>query len=392
MINEENHRLTKIKYNEGEDIIIMFGITGSSSTPPTTVVKGPSQQQHPAAGGGGAGTCTMGIHGLVVKAFCVFAAAFVAISLLSNVAISESNEYTGLAVRGATGLGAGQAAAAVGRSSTSMSTAELPPMMSIEAHWEGAFGSAPTFRLYSKRYESLWHDVSLYPGPGGTGRKKNFIHMVTEIPKGETIKMELQKHLPRNPIARDVDPANKVTPRRFTYGEMFVNYGFLPRTWEDPDVVSSFFGGSMSRGDNDPVDVMEVGLSVLEMGSITPCKVLGYFELIDQGETDYKILCLALSDIDESRINDIADLRQYKPGLVEKIADWLENYKTTDGKPRNVLTSRDPGPAAQAMTVINETYQRWMALCGQDGTPLENLSKSVSGFWLDSPSCRGRRS
>ena len=41
-------------------------------------------------------------------------------------------------------------------------------------------------------------------------------------------------------------------------------------------------------GDDDPVDVVEIGEAALEMGSFTPVKVLGCLSMIDDGELDWK--------------------------------------------------------------------------------------------------------
>ena len=45
------------------------------------------------------------------------------------------------------------------------------------------------------------------------------------------------------------------------------NYGMLPQTWEDPGHEHPEM---KVMGDNDPVDVVEIGSAALEMGSVTP--------------------------------------------------------------------------------------------------------------------------
>ena len=52
------------------------------------------------------------------------------------------------------------------------------------------------------------------------------------------------------------------------------NYGCLPQTWEDPNVKGDA-NVDGAFGDDDPVDVVEIGAASLEMGSFTPVKVLG---------------------------------------------------------------------------------------------------------------------
>ena len=125
------------------------------------------------------------------------------------------------------------------------------------------------------------------------------------------------------------------------------------------------------------------------MGSVTPCRVLGSLQLIDEGETDHKILCIALSDPDASRIHNVEDLESVKPGTLERLLDWLKNYKTSDGKPANKLASDIPRTVEDALEVISEVHERWRTLCGHDGTRRSNLSSKTEGFWLASPGCRG---
>ena len=141
-------------------------------------------------------------------------------------------------------------------------------------------------------------------------------------------------------------------------------------------------------GDNDPLDVMEIGSGPLEMGSINPCRVLGSLELIDEGETDHKIICITLSDPDASRIHTMDDLDKVKPGTTARLVDWLKRYKTSDGKPENSLARDTPTSVREAMDIINETHSRWRDLCGRT-RPKTAIPKGAESFWLDSASCRG---
>jgi inorganic pyrophosphatase len=128
---------------------------------------------------------------------------------------------------------------------------------------------------------------------------------------------------------------------------------------------------------------------VFRHGSVSPCRVLGELELIDEGETDHKILVIALSDPLAASIHSMEDLERVKPGTLEKLKVWLKRYKTSDGKPENRLASETPRNAGQAMEVVAEVHSRWRKLCGKDGTMRSDLSSKTEGFWLDSPHCRG---
>ena len=249
----------------------------------------------------------------------------------------------------------------------------------LHTRQQGRFGTR-TFQLSSSEYESWWHDAPIRP----IGSSDSYVvTMVTEIPMFYTAKMEISKEVRGNPIAQDSNDDG--SPRYYTYGTPFFNYGAIPQTWEDPDVRSSQGYG----GDNDPLDIIELGSQPIAMGSVRPCRVLGSFELIDEGETDHKILCISLDDRDAGSVRSLADLERVKPGHLDRLRDWLRRYKTSDGKPENNFASEIPRTASEAIGVIEETHARWKALCGKEGGSGFYSSKTAD-LWLDSPGCRGR--
>jgi 3'-phosphoadenosine 5'-phosphosulfate synthase len=255
----------------------------------------------------------------------------------------------------------------------------VDPPAADETSFVGQFGFS-TFSLTSTVYDSWWHDIPLRPN--GEADTSTIINMLTEIPLYMTAKMEVNKEAQGNAIRQDINKDG--SPRYYTYGTPFFNYGLIPQTWEDPDMKSGGYGG-----DNDPVDVIELGSVPLGMGSITPCRVIGSLELIDEGETDHKILCIALKDPDASSIKSVDDLERVKPGTLEMLKDWLKRYKTSDGKPENNLASETPRSALQALEVIDEVHKRWQKLCGKDGSRRSSLSSKTEELWLSSPGCRG---
>jgi len=211
---------------------------------------------------------------------------------------------------------------------------------------------------------SPWHDLPLFPPPGSP---PNVVNFMCEIPKLMTAKLEVQKKVPHNPIMQD---KKKGALRYYTYGASFFNYGMLPQTWEDP-ALKGFNGTS---GDNDPLDVMEIGSTAFKVGQVKPVKVLGDLQLIDQGELDHKIIVIALDDPLAASLNSAADLPRVMPGVLEKLVEWLKMYKTTDGKAVNVLASDTPSTVPVAMGVVNECHSSWKKLVA--------AGPGATGFWL----------
>jgi len=197
---------------------------------------------------------------------------------------------------------------------------------------------------------SPWHDLPLRTDV------PNEFWMVTEIPKMTKPKMEIATKEASNPIAQD----EKKGKLRDYHGPIFWNYGYLPKTWEDPTVEHPEL---KALGDNDPVDVVEIGTSALAQGAITRVKVLGALAMIDDGELDWKVIAVAKDDALAGQLNDIADVEKVLPGVVSGIREWFRWYKTPDGKPLNgfgydgVALGKD-----QTLKIIDETEEAYNRL------------------------------
>jgi inorganic pyrophosphatase len=64
-----------------------------------------------------------------------------------------------------------------------------------------------------------------------------------------------------NPIKQD---EKKGQLREFKKGDIFFNYGCFPQTWEDPTHCHPDAEGT--KGDNDPLDVCEIGARIIRPG------------------------------------------------------------------------------------------------------------------------------
>lgn len=230
---------------------------------------------------------------------------------------------------------------------------------------EGQYGTHGFALFFTDGVKQLspWHDLPLVSSSTSAySSSYSSMTFVVEIPMGSTAKMEVMKDHWYNPIMQDSNKDGST--RYYTYGVPFFNYGLLPQTWEDPSLLRNGYGG-----DNDPLDVMEIGSGPLPMGSVVSVKVLGSLELIDEGETDHKVIAIRDDDPDASRIHDMETLEMVKPGITAKLVDWLKMYKTSDGKAENSLASETPTSVAEAHAIIEECHERWQALkAGTAGT------------------------
>lgn len=233
------------------------------------------------------------------------------------------------------------------------------PLTAKAARTEGRYGSID-FKLHIKvndKYVSPWHDVPLY-----ADESTSLFNFIVEIPMYSTAKMEVMKSEPGNPIMQD---KKNGLPRYYTYGVPFFNYGLLPQTWEDPNHADP---DTDAMGDGDPIDAIEIGSGPLGMGSVLPVKVLGSLALIDEGETDHKIIVIRQNDPHYSRVNNMADLERAQPGVTDRLIDWLKNYKTSDGKPQNRLKREVPTSRDEALKIIEEVSGFYQSLISGQST------------------------
>ncbi|VDL72444.1 unnamed protein product [Nippostrongylus brasiliensis] len=215
------------------------------------------------------------------------------------------------------------------------------------------------YRLFIKGPDGVispWHDVPLY-----ADESKKIYNMIVEIPRWTNAKMEMATAEPMNPIKQDL---KKGLPRFvhniFPHKGYIWNYGALPQTWEDPNHTVPDTG---AKGDNDPIDVVEIGSKVQPRGAVVPVKIVGTLALIDEGETDWKLVAIDINDPVASQINDIGDVEKHFPGLLKASVEWFRIYKIPTGKPENKFAFNGEYKNREyAHKVIDDTNAFWKSL------------------------------
>ena len=143
-----------------------------------------------------------------------------------------------------------------------------------------------------------WHDVDL-------GEKiPELFPAIIEVPKGSKTKYELDKDTGMIRVDRIL----------FSSMQYPANYGFIPRTYCD---------------DNDPLDVLVLGQEPVYPLSIVMARPIGVMEMVDQGETDDKIIAVHIHDPEYSHYNALEDL---PPHRMIEIKRFFEDYKALEKK------------------------------------------------------------
>jgi len=203
---------------------------------------------------------------------------------------------------------------------------------------------------------SPFHDIPLF-----ADESQNILNMVVEVPRWTNAKMEISKEEPFNPIKQDIKKGKLRFVRNcFPHHGYIWNYGAFPQTWEDPAVQHA---ETKANGDNDPLDVCEIGEAVGYTGQVKQVKVLGIMALLDEGETDWKVLVVDVNDPLAPRLNDIEDVERHLPGLIRATNEWFRIYKIPDGKPENVFAfSGEAKSKKYAVEIIHECHEAWKKL------------------------------
>lgn len=214
------------------------------------------------------------------------------------------------------------------------------------------------FRVYFENSHgaliSPMHDIPLRAS-------STTFNMVCEIPRWTNGKFEIATGEDLTPIKQDIKKGEvRFVKNVFPHHGYIWNYGALPQTWEDPTVADEHTG---LCGDNDPIDAIEIGQQIAYAGQVKEVKVLGAMALLDEGETDWKIVTIDVKDPMASQLDDIADVHRLMPGLLEATRDWFEIYKVPDGKPLNRFAfNGEVKGRAFAEKIIEETYSAWKRL------------------------------
>jgi len=203
---------------------------------------------------------------------------------------------------------------------------------------------------------SPFHDIPLY-----ANEQQTILNMVVEIPRWSNAKQEISKDEFLNPIKQDTKKGKLRFVRNcFPHKGYLWNYGAFPRTWEDPNSVHP---ETKAKGDDDPLDVCEIGELVGYPGQVKQVKVLGVMALIDEEETDWKIIVIDVNDPLATKLKDIEDVERHLPGLLRATNEWFRIYKIPDGKPENQFAfSGECKNKKYAEEVIHECSDAWEKL------------------------------
>ena len=162
-----------------------------------------------------------------------------------------------------------------------------------------------------------WHDVS-----PGENVPQDF-NAVIEIPAGSNVKYELDKS------------SGLIKMDRVLYSAVFypANYGFIPQTLAK---------------DGDPLDVLVFCQEAVVPLTIMRARCVGVMPMIDGGETDYKIIAVAVDDPEFNPYKQVSKMPSHRMNMLKR---FFQDYKQLEGK--NVKVGKFQ-PAKSAYPIIKD--------------------------------------
>ncbi len=171
---------------------------------------------------------------------------------------------------------------------------------------------------------NLLHDVS-----AGKNIPEE-INVIVEINKGSKNKYELDKETGLIMLDRVM----------YTSQDYPFDYGFVPQThWHD----------------GDPLDVVLLTTHPLVPGLLLSARPVGVLDMIDDGESDAKIIAVPVKD---PRWKEVKDLSDINPHTIDEIKHFFETYKQIQKKAVTIPTIRDAKAAKEVILESIELYKK----------------------------------
>lgn len=164
------------------------------------------------------------------------------------------------------------------------------------------------------------------------GDAPNVVNVIIEIQKGGGAnKYEMDKRTGRLTL----DRVNGTT------GTYPADYGYIPDTLCE---------------DGDPLDVLLIIDEPLVHGAVVPARPIGVAYMVDDGENDEKIVCVADKDISKDHIKEVDD---WDPNFRKRVEQFYTHYKDWKNDWQGVKVEfKGWGNAEEARKVVTDSIAR----------------------------------
>lgn len=170
---------------------------------------------------------------------------------------------------------------------------------------------------------NVWHDLD-----------KKFVtaqkfKVLIEISKGSKVKYELDKNTGLLKLDRILHTSMQYP----------MNYGLIPKTFAE---------------DGDPLDALVLCSEQIQPMTLVDCLPIGVLFMIDSGEKDEKIICVAQGDPVYKKFDDISQLPEH---LVAETKHFFEVYKQLENKETVIKDIKGKEHAQKVITDCIKLYK-----------------------------------
>jgi inorganic pyrophosphatase len=167
---------------------------------------------------------------------------------------------------------------------------------------------------------NLWHQIN-----PGTAEK---INTIIEIGRGSKNKYEIDKETGLIALDRAMHTAQDYP----------FDYGFIPQTyWYDKD----------------PLDVVVLTTFPLMPGILVKVRPVALMNMIDDGDTDDKVIAVPVDDPRFEEVKSLSDLNKH---TLKELEHFFSTYKKLQGKEVQVLGFGDREEAKKAFEKSKKLY------------------------------------
>lgn len=165
-----------------------------------------------------------------------------------------------------------------------------------------------------------WHGV-----PAGKNVPR-FVNAIIEIPQGSRCKYEIDKD-------SGLLKLDRVIYSSFYYP---TNYGFIPQTYGD---------------DKDPLDILVITSLPVQALTLMEAKVMGVMQMVDNGDSDDKIIAVAANDPGVNHYNNLEELPKH---FFDELRHFFEEYKKLENK---TVIVEEFGDKTAALKIIEDAIK-----------------------------------
>jgi len=157
-------------------------------------------------------------------------------------------------------------------------------------------------------------------------KTKDTLNVIIEIEKGSKNKYEIDK-----------DTGLIILDRvMYTAQSYPFDYGFIPNTlWYD----------------GDPLDVVLLTSYSIHPGVLVEARPIAYLNMIDNGESDAKVIAVPAHD---PRFNNIHDIGDINPHTLDEINHFFETYKILEKKKVEIPSTHNK---KETMEIVDEAIK-----------------------------------